>query len=108
MKRFAAGMGIVCAVLFATAPAHAALELKLDMNGYWRVQAIELFNVSDIDHVPNGMSAQAPMTHAAYFMQRLRLEPKITLEKMLKLQTQIDVLDDVVWGDNEQQIYGVP
>ena len=108
MKRFAGGLGIVYALLCSSAPAHAALELKLDLNGYWRVQALELFNVQDITHVPNGMSAETPMTHAAFFMQRLRLEPKLSVEKLVKLYTQIDVMDDVVWGDNEQQIYGVP
>ena len=96
MKRFAGGLGFVYALVFASASAHAGPELKLELGGYWRVQGIELFNQSDIPHTPGGMSAAEPMTHAAYFMHRLRLEPKISFEKLLKLQVQADVMDDVV------------
>jgi hypothetical protein len=108
MMRLAGGLGVVYAILGMSASAHAGPELKLELNGYWRVQAIELFNLMDTNHVPYGDSPIEPMTHAAWFMQRLRLDPKVSFEKLVKLQAQVDILDDVVWGDNEQQIYGVP
>jgi hypothetical protein len=41
-------------------------------------------------------------------MQRLRLEPQLSYEHIATLHVQADVLDDVVWGDNEQQTFGVP
>lgn len=106
MKKLILGAwGIVCAL---SQPASAGPEIKFDLNGYWRLQGIQLWNQFDSDHVPGGTAAAEPLTHAAYFMQRLRLEPKLSFEKLLTLRVQADIFDDVVFGDNQQTQYGAP
>jgi len=98
-----------CVIVYALVrAAWAGPDIKLEMGGYWRVQGIQLFNQYDLDHVPTGTAPVEPAQHAAYLMQRLRLEPKLSFEKLVTLRMQADVFDDAVWGDNEQATYGVP
>jgi hypothetical protein len=109
MRRPGLGGALLCAlVVFAEANAWAALPLQLELGGYWRMQSLAVWNTYDLDHVPGGTAPTEALTYAAYLMQRLRLEPRLSLEKIATFRIQADVFDDVVWGDNEQQTFGVP
>ena len=91
------------ALLFAlatgVASAEEAKDLDFDLEGYYRTRGYmfkELF-ASPIDG-PGEVAR--PNGTGKYMQQRLRLRPVISFEKRAKFTMMVDVLDDVVWGDN--------
>ena len=93
------------ALLFAlatgVASAEEAKDLDFDLEGYYRTRGYmfkELF-ASPIDG-PGEVARARPNGTGKYMQQRLRLRPVISFEKRAKFTMMVDVLDDVVWGDN--------
>ena len=91
------------ALLFAlatgVASAEEAKDLDFELEGYYRTRGYmfkELF-ASPIDG-PGEVAR--PNGTGKYMQQRLRLRPVISFEKRAKFTMMVDVLDDVVWGDN--------
>ncbi|MCB9779964.1 MAG: hypothetical protein H6742_15475 [Alphaproteobacteria bacterium] len=88
------------ALLAATAPAHAAEDdWKFELEGYYRTRAYifagGLFGNKDVKFY-DGQEHDARM-----LVQRLRLQPGVNFQDRAKFFMMADVLDDVVWGDNQ-------
>jgi hypothetical protein len=69
---------------------HAPIDLSFD--GYWRARWIN-----------QGLDQYGHSKRLSYFQQRLRLEPKLQISEEVKVELQLDLLDDVVWGDNREE-----
>lgn len=88
------------ALLLLAAPAHAAPDdWKFSLEGYYRVRAQlmagGLFGQQDVRFF-EGQDEDARM-----MVQRLRLQPQLDFEDRAKFFMMADVLDDVVFGDNQ-------
>ncbi|MEZ4400030.1 MAG: hypothetical protein R3B06_08425 [Kofleriaceae bacterium] len=95
------------AVAAAAAPARADLtELKWASEGYFRTRTVLLTNLapqprSVVSYAPTGEQLVIPdIRSTSYITSRLRLMPSLQFGKQVRLNFQIDALDDVVWGDN--------
>src|SRR6185503_15939252 len=84
--------GVIAAALaFLCTSARAAEDdWKLDLEGYYRVRGYAF---------PDLYENQK--TIGKYIQQRLRIQPQIDYKDEAKLFVMADMLDDVVWGDNE-------
>ncbi len=87
-------------LLAGTSTAHAADDnWDFSLDGYYRVRtqllAGGLFGNKDVSFF-QGQDEDARM-----IVQRLRLQPEINFEDRAKFFMMTDVLDDVVWGDNQ-------
>lgn len=87
-------------LLLSSAPAHALPDdFEFELEGYYRTRATlfadGLFG-SDKVGFYDSQDGDARM-----MVQRLRLQPGVNFQDRAKFFTQIDVLDDVVWGDNQ-------
>lgn len=106
----AASRGLFALLLLLTgslAPSAAQAQAKFsfDVHGYYRARGVMFGNLFDDEHpVLSGAELKLPLEHperTAYLVQRGRFEPEISLGKALMVKAQIDVFDNVVWGDNE-------
>ncbi|HVO30537.1 MAG TPA: hypothetical protein VMV18_07370, partial [bacterium] len=83
------------ATLSVALPASAA---EFSLGGYYRMR-FELFKSLsagvDENNVPNGATT-------GYWQHRVRLDPKIKLNDNVSFFAQIDLLDNVVGGDNPE------
>ncbi|MDD5224356.1 MAG: hypothetical protein PHE84_10210 [bacterium] len=75
---------------FPVRPAKAQ-ALFLEMNGYYRLRYDYLYRL-----YPKNSGGE----DIGFFVQRLRLEPAIVAEERVRIKSQIDVLDDMVLGNN--------
>ncbi len=86
-------------------PASAQAKFTFDMHGYYRARGVMFGNLYDDEHPSlNGSNLTLPVDQpelTTYLVQRGRLEPEIRLGSSLVVKSQIDLLDNVVWGDNE-------
>jgi uncharacterized protein (TIGR04551 family) len=81
-------------VLALAHPARAT-DLRWTADGYYRTRATYARNVAN--------ETAEPIREVSFFTQRLRLEPRLSLDKIVTLQITADALDDVIWGDNNAQ-----
>lgn len=72
-----------------TGAAHAEDDLEFELEGYYRTRG----------HVFGGLY-DGQEEAGRYMTQRLRLQPVIKFQDRAKVVMMADVLDDVVWGDN--------
>ena len=80
---------------FPVRPSEAQM-LFLETNGYYRLRYDYLYRL---------YPKNDPGEDIAYFIQRLRLEPAIVAEERVRIKSQIDILDDVIWGNNARTGY---
>lgn len=65
-------------------------DFKFDLEGYYRFRGYSFRNLyADQDGA------------GSYMTQRLRLQPQINFDNRAKFTMMADVMDDVVWGDNQ-------
>ena len=97
MKRTAQTAVVVLAALACVCPARAEFEegkaVEVSLSGYERVR--HTF-IEDVDI--------SKKTNTTYFQQRLRLEPSIRVSESVKLIGQVDIFDDVVFGNNSSAV----
>jgi len=101
LLRWLAAVAVVAAALTWPALGHAKLELKLDLDGYFRVRAVRSGNVYDTTVIPNTAIPVTPQKSTDYLYSRVRLFPRISLGEVAALHVQSDALNNVVWGDND-------
>ncbi|MDP6933493.1 MAG: hypothetical protein QGG40_11285, partial [Myxococcota bacterium] len=65
-------------------------DFDLDLEGYYRNRSYSFRDLYD-----------GQEEAGRYMLQRLRVEPVIDFEGRAKFITQVDLLDDVTWGDNQ-------
>jgi len=87
-------------LLAGASTAHAVPDdFKFDLEGYYRTRAY-LFADGLLGSKKVGFYANQD-GDARMMTQRLRLQPELNFEDRAKFFMMADVLDDVVWGDNE-------
>jgi hypothetical protein len=93
-------MFAMLALFLGAGPAHAEVEddLKFDLEGYYRTRGYMFKNLFAVPLT--GPGAGRPDQDARYMQQRLRLQPTVSYEELASFTMQVDVLDDVIWGDN--------
>ena len=100
------------------AAAHRKLDL-LELHGYFRVRP-ELFHKFDLDQPPDASGywlfprpdGQFTLTSGlsgghsiAGTNMRFRLDPTLNISEEVRIRSQIDALDNVVWGSTPQYAY---
>lgn len=100
-----AGMAVAAALLALSTPAHADLmELKWASEGYFRTRAIALTNLAPMDRYTSSVGGEQivipEIRNTSYIMSRGRIMPKLMFDKIASFNLQIDIFDDVLWGDN--------
>jgi hypothetical protein len=95
------------ALVALAAPARADLtELKWATEGYFRTRTVTLSNLAPQPRVVttypgNGEQLIIPdIRSTSYVVSRLRLMPSLQFGKQVRMNFQIDALDDILWGDN--------
>ena len=95
------------ALVALAAPAKADLtELKWASEGYFRTRTVTLSNLAPQPRVvtsypANGEQLIIPdIRSTSYVVSRLRLMPSLQFGKQVRMNFQIDALDDILWGDN--------
>ncbi len=78
-------------VLFVSSPSFASLlgASKIKFGGYYRVRQVYYHNIE-----------LKKSENTSYFVQRFRLEPQLNINENIIVKFQIDMLDNVMWGDN--------
>ncbi len=78
-------------MMLASVPASAGLleASSFKFDGYYRVRQVYYHNI-----------ATQNSENTSYFDQRFRLEPQVNINEDIVIKSQIDMLDDVLWGDN--------
>ena len=90
-------LGAVAAVAEETkAPGKANVDL--DLSGYYRVRYYNFFNM--------GFFFDTHSNWTSYVDQRMKLDPTLTVNDSISLHMQLDLLRNVMWGDNLQ--YQIP
>lgn len=95
IKRSMVSLTIIIAslivMLFVSLPVSADLldASSFKFDGYYRVRQIYYHNI-----------ALQKSENTSYFVQRFRLEPQLNINEDIVIKSQIDMLDDVLWGDN--------
>ena len=91
----------------AATSAHAEAPVKFDLHGYYWAQSNWIYNMFDAETPHARGSAWAlpyeSPDHTFYLTMKGRFEPEITIGENVLVRSSIDVLDNVVWGDNENQ-----
>lgn len=96
---------IIMAVLVCGYPSYAEEKaeegkgVEVSLGGYQRVRHyfIEDVDISD----PTGKILHS---NTSYFQQRIRLEPTVRISENVKLIGQIDIFDDVIFGNNNAAV----
>ena len=65
-------------------------DFELSLEGYYRMRS---YTFKDLYEDYPGKSS--------YLSQRLRIQPESNFQDRAKLMFMTDILDDVVWGDNQ-------
>ncbi len=113
------GMLLVASSTFADSSAGSLLSASsFKFDGYYMVRQIYLYNLPQTTWnnvtLPNPLTGQpAPNSvnipntsynsaqrNTSYFYQRFRFEPQLNINEDIVIKSQIDMLDDVFWGDN--------
>ena len=81
---------LLFAALHSTAALAAKDDFEFELEGYYRVRANAFY-----DYFQDQEGA------AKFMTQRLRLQPQVNYRDLAKFMFMTDVLDDVVWGDNQ-------
>ncbi len=78
-------------LLSVSSPVRAGLldASNVKLGGYYMAREIYFHNI-ELKNSEN----------TSYFYQRFRLEPQLNVNEDIVIKTQIDMLDDVLWGDN--------
>jgi hypothetical protein len=94
---------LLAALLFAwPALGHAKLDLKLDVEGYYRARWVHVGNVFDTEFMPNTSGVPVtPQKSTDFLVHRVRVIPKLSIGDLVTLNVQVDALNNVVWGDND-------
>lgn len=96
----------LAAVLATARDAHAELELKWNVEGFYRMRALSITNLApeprtQIIHPAFDLPVTIPeIRNQSYMIHRLQLNPQLAYGTIAKLNLQIDALQDVLWGDN--------
>lgn len=95
-------MQLLAAMVFfcGMGTAHAAdvEDLDFDIEGYYRARGYIFKNMFAAPL--SGPAGGRPDQDARFMQQRLRINPRIKYEELASFNFDVDVLDDVVWGDN--------
>jgi len=88
---------------FVCPPASAQEEegkgVEVSLSGYYRVRHYYIDDVWMSDAYGHTLN-----TNSSYFQQRVRLEPTVRVSENVKLIGQIDIFDDVIWGNNNAPV----
>jgi hypothetical protein len=117
VKRFAFLVLLICALfpLLASAQEPSTDDFAIDLHGYFRTRLINThgFPMQDITSVDeNGVLRKTPDglddgANLSYGYMRFRLDPTIRFgnaaNPVFAIKSQIDFLDNVVFGDNSRQ-----
>ncbi len=107
-------LGGALALLSFAAPAHADFydePLTYELDGYWKTRGVYINNLflGQADYTDIGRTATDPsagrlraLTHTDYFEHHLRLSPSFAFRKIATLKMDVDVLEGVIWGDNDR------
>jgi hypothetical protein len=92
-------IALFLALVAGVASAEESKDLDFDLEGYYRTRG---YMFEDLFAAPIDGPGELtrPGGTGKYMQQRLRLQPVISFEKRAKFTMMVDVLDDVVWGDN--------
>ena len=92
---------LIIALLFLSLPTRPAKAqmIFLEMNGYYRLRSDYLYLL-----YPK-VTGRKPPENIGYMVQRLRLEPAVVVEERVRVKSQIDLLDDMAWGNNYRAGY---
>ncbi|UCD83341.1 MAG: hypothetical protein JSU92_08425 [Deltaproteobacteria bacterium] len=86
-------LALILSLSSATAIANEEYSpIDLSFDGYYRARWIN-----------QGLERYGGSKRFSYFQQRLRLEPKLQISEEAKAQLQVDLLDNVIWGDNTEE-----
>ena len=90
----------------ASAPAQAAPDdYSFELEGHYRTRAYIFKHLYEGQKTNDGFEPKhifdGEEGDGRYMTQRLRLEPTFNFEERAKFMMQVDVLDEVVWGDNQ-------
>lgn len=94
------------AFLFAplTAKARQTLpHLSLSVDGYYWARYTYIRDLANLKNqvLPGtGNRLRNPILNTNYMTHQVRVEPRVRLGRLAKVQMRIDALQDVVWGDN--------
>lgn len=95
IARLRSGLAVAALTLFASSTASAA---EFSLGGYYRMR-LELFKSLSagvgLEGVPDDRTT-------GYWQHRVRLDPKIKLNDNISFYAQIDLLDNVIAGDNPE------
>ncbi len=106
MRRTAATLLLPLLLIASTATsARAEVPVMFDLHGYYWAQGNWTTNLFDAEQ-PAAYGAQWVLPYEKpnqtfYLTMKGRFEPEIDVGDVFKVKSHIDVLDNVVWGDNE-------
>ena len=100
---------IAAAVLLQVTTATPALarkelpSLKAAVEGYYWTRMTYIRDLANLTGhmIPGTARLRESITDTLYFTHHLRIEPRITLGKIVTGYARIDALENVVWGDND-------
>jgi hypothetical protein len=95
-------LGVGAAAAADAKDAKDTSKLEFDLEGYYRTRGY-VFQDLFSSPVDGPGEVGRPGGASSYMQQRLRLQPVVSFEKRAKFTMMVDVLDDVVWGDNASQ-----
>ncbi|HDH96423.1 MAG TPA: hypothetical protein ENF73_01690 [Proteobacteria bacterium] len=86
----------------AQQPAANESGVGLNLSGYWRARWTNLFNPSWYFEIEDedGEKELADSDWISYFDQRMLLDTKLTVNDRIDLNLQLDILKNVLWGNN--------
>lgn len=88
---------IIAAVMLLSLP---AVALDFTSHGYYRTRLVGIYNL-DLQNNNAAIANTNNQNGLIYFNEmRLRVEPTLKLNDFLQINTQIDFLDDVLYGNN--------
>lgn len=82
---------LLLGIILPAVPA-GAQALFLEIDGYYRLRSTYLYRALPED------DDDTKEENVGFFAQRLRLEPTVVVEERVRVHTQLDVFDDLVWG----------
>ena len=105
MNRLVTTVTALFAITMTTAAYAEAPPVTFDMHGYYWAQSNWVYNLFDGESPQaRGSSWALPYktpNRTFYLTMKGRFEPQINIGETVKVMSSIDVLDNVVWGDNE-------
>ncbi len=92
--------GKILFILLGVAAALPAMAMDFTSHGYYRTRFVGLYNL-DLQNNNNAIANTNNQNSLIYFTEmRLRVEPTLKLNDFLQIRSQIDILDDITYGNN--------